>query len=341
MKNTNPSGSLSVKVKAHKATKIHVGNTTSNRASMLGEECVRKIVYERTRSQDKKPHDVGLQMIFDAGQVIEDAALDDLRKSGLRIVQQQRDLSIPELSITGHIDAAIDDAEYGLVPVDVKSMSQFVWSSINEPEDFFSHRLSHIIKYPAQILLYADMMKAEYGVLYCVNKTTFEPKDFWFKTSDFHDYLQELKTKAATVNGHILTSSLPERVTDKTHCPRCAFAHVCFPDKDFGPGVQLLSDDALVAKLERWYETKSTSEEHVELDDEIKGQIKQVASQSNAPMAASSLSPNALEVAAGQFLLTVKRQVRKSWEVPEILKKTQGTVKETVYYVVNIERREK
>jgi hypothetical protein len=330
---------LSEAVKAYKATKITVGNTTSNRASMLGEACLRKIVYERTRSKDKKPHDVGLQMIFDAGQVIEDSALDDLRKAGIRIIHQQVSLSIPELQITGHIDAAIE-TEHGNFPIDIKSMSQHVWTSIKSPEDFFGHRLSHVNKYPAQILLYADMMKADYGVLYCVNKTTFEPRDFWFKTSDFADYIQELKQKAAFVNAHLLGMSLPDRIEDKTHCPRCPFAHVCFPDKDFGPGVTMLSDDALVAKLERWYETKSTSEEHEELDDEIKASVKQVVG-TIVTKAADGHSPQTLQAQLGDFLVTVKSQVRKSWEVPEDIKKLHGTVKKTPYQVVNIERREK
>jgi len=339
MKNTDPSGSISAQVKAHKATKIRVGNTTSNRASMLGEECVRKIVYERTRSQDKKLHDVGLQMIFDAGNVIEDAALNDLREAGFRIVHQQRDLAIQNLNITGHIDAAIETVD-GLVPIDVKSMSQHVWASIKSPEDFFSHKLSHVNKYPAQILLYAHMMGAEYGVLYCVNKTTFEPRDFWFRTADFIDYINDLKAKAVTVNDHIADKTLPDRIKDQRHCPTCAFAHVCFPDKDFGPGVQMIEDSELLAKLERWHETLGVSDEHEELDQEIKDQFKKSALKTMSK-AADGVMAERLETQIGSFLLTVTKQERKSWEVPDIVKKTQGTVKKTDVYVVNIERSEK
>ena len=102
----------------------------------------------------------------------------------------------------------------------------------------------------------------------------------------------------------------------------------------------MLSDDELLANLERWYETKGVSDEHDELDDELKENFRQVAAR-NTPKAGDGLSPEAFQAQLGAFLISVKSQVKKTWVVPKAIMKTQGKVKKTPYYVVKIERSEK
>lgn len=350
---------LSDVVSQYRKTRIRVVPMNSNRASALGQSCTRRIVYERTAWDKKKLHDEGLQAIFDGGNWIEEMVIADLKKSGIVTVQQQRDLALPAYEITGHIDCAIQIEGYAVpIPLDVKSMSPFIFAKIKTPNDFFDSKYEHLKSYPSQVLLYGYMMAADYAVLYCIDKSTFKTKDFWFKIADYMDVIESLKEKASTVTQHVRAGTLPDRIDDSAVCERCPFSHVCLPDRDFGPGAIVFDDAELRAMLDRWHETKAVADEHDSLDEDIKEiaksshAITRPAPGQNAPMDDAAhrheiarsrpqgkTDGRDREILVGPYVLKVQNRVRKEWVVDDNTKKMIGEIKETPYQVVKIERR--
>jgi hypothetical protein len=307
-----------------KANKIAPRPTNSNRASMMGRECIRQIVYNRTRWQEAKMHDVGLQLIFDAGRVHEDYAAECMREAGFRVLQQQRPLGIPELEITGSIDYAID-VEGVLCPVDAKGMAPSIWQSLEKAEDFFTSKYEHVRGYPAQLLLYADMMKAPAAGLLAVNKVTYAPKSFWFEVDQYRDFIEGVKEKASIVTKHVRSGTLPDRTEDIDLCDRCAFRAICLPDKDFGEGETFVDDADLKADIDRHQAIKATAAEFKELDEDIKSRTKALASRT---------------VRVGPWQLTVSDRTRREWVIDEDIKKMIGEPTKTPYKVVTIKKAE-
>jgi len=311
-------------VAAQKATKIGPRTCASNRCSSMGQECDRRLVYERTRWQDKKMHDVELQNIFDLGIYLEDHYLQELKAAGFTIIQQQRSLSIPDAEITGSIDAAIQDVPSGdLYPIDVKTMSPHVWTKLESVNDFFDHKYAHVRGYPTQVLLYAHMMNSKWACIYAVNKLTGKPKDFWFKVADYGDVVAIAIERAKAINVHIRANTLPDRIEDLTACAKCPFAHVCLPDKQFSEE-SLLTDEDLLVKLERWHATRDVAKEHDELDEEVKGRLKSIKGLKTAKI--------------GDFAITIQDRERKEWWVDENTRKLIGELKKNPYKVAVIRK---
>ena len=84
------------KVTESKLKKIKVWPVNSNRASDLGNPCIRYHVLNRTRYEEKALHDVGLQYVFDMGNEIEDIVLKELAEAGVKVIEQQRAFSWKE-----------------------------------------------------------------------------------------------------------------------------------------------------------------------------------------------------------------------------------------------------
>lgn len=349
---------ISEGVTAYKQSKIGPRATNSNRASSIGDECDRKLVYARTRWRDQKMHNAVLQGIFDAGNVIEEAAIQDMKAAGYKIVQQQRDLALPAYELTGHVDCMIE-VEGSQFPIDVKSMSPHIWNSVNDPIDFFDHKYPHVRHYPAQAIIYGYMAAADWSALFLVNKVTFETKTIWFKIEDFKDYVDALKEKASNVTNHVRAGTLPDRIDDLSVCDKCPYNGICLPDKQFGPAIEIVNDPDFLTMLERWEATKASSNEHDELDEEIKAKIKNACLELERKDALMAGTGHKTEIPAGtattgikntavgprefligNFSITVSNRKKKEWVVDENIKKMIGQVKETPYKAVTIKRRE-
>ena len=122
------------KVYEHAERQIKQYPVHSNRASDLGVPCVRYHVLNRTRWQEKSLHGVGLQMIFNMGNEIEEIVLKELAEAGIKVIEQQRSFEWKEYSITGHIDGKILEGDQ-VYPLEIKSCSPYVFKSINSIND--------------------------------------------------------------------------------------------------------------------------------------------------------------------------------------------------------------
>ncbi len=256
------------KINEVKQNKIRQYPTNSWRASMVGHPCERYLIYERTRWQDKKLHNIDLQYIFDLGNEIEDITLKDLKEAGFNIIQQQRDFSDLNLNLTGHIDGLIEiDGQY--YPLEIKSCSEFIFNSINTYEDLKNSKKTWIRNYPVQLNLYLYFTNKEKGVLLFKNKQTGQYKEIWINFD--WDLVDDVIKKVKRLNEYLKNNQLPERINDASLCVDCAYNHICLPDILQEGQVDISEEDNLKQLLQRWEELKVYADEFKKIDEEIKG----------------------------------------------------------------------
>jgi len=160
----------------------------SNRASEAAHPCVRFLVLSRLEPNLKQLHDVGLQRIFDEGNLHEEAVLREIQKAGLKIKEQQRPYEWKKFELAGRIDAKVaDDGSAIFYPLEIKSCSPFVFPVIRNlsPAEMITSKYSWVRRYPAQILLYCMMEAVEEGIIIFKNKTTGEKCQKAFSVNDY------------------------------------------------------------------------------------------------------------------------------------------------------------
>jgi len=245
----------------------------TNRASQIGAECVRELVYHRTRWKDRKLPDLGLQFVFDGGQVTEAYAEQMLREAGYQVLEQQRAFQINEKgeNITGHLDMKIGYNGKAF-PCEVKGLSGWTWSDINTIEDMFTHRYHYVRRYPAQLLIYMYGTNSEIGCFLLVSKQNWQPKVIWVKLSDHLDYVESLLQKAVIINQHVKEDTLPDFTENQELCKHCDFEHICCPPYEYEGKVVV--DAELEELLDRRATLLETKKEYDHLDKELKTFIK-------------------------------------------------------------------
>jgi len=258
------------------AKRIKIFPHPNNRASEGGHPCVRFLVLSRISNKLRTLHDVGLQRIFDEGNLHEDALMRELQEAGLKIVEQQRGYEWPELQLTGRIDGRLG-VNGSFLPLELKSCSPNVFRELQEiePLDMLKSKHTWIRKYPAQILLYMLMEGAEYGVMIFKNKQTGEKCQKLFRLEGpALEYAETVIKKLEAVNAHVELKTVPPTALIDD-CRGCAFAKTaCFPGEDYGPGIDILQDPELESKLERRAKLEPAAKEFEALDKEVKGGLR-------------------------------------------------------------------
>jgi len=249
-----------------KQSKIKQYPVNANRASELGHECLRFLVLNRTRWQEKALYDTRVQMIFDMGNAVEDLVFRDLREAGFTIVEQQRPFSWREYQITGSIDfkIAIDGKVY---PCEVKSAAPHPFASINSVQDMIRHKYHYMRKYPAQLTLYLLMDNKEEGLFLFKNKSTGELKEIWMDLD--YEFAESLVKKAEAINKHVAEGTLPEPMDyQEDICGECPFVHICLPDR-IGKEVEIAQDGELLELVTRYMDLKPGAKEYDEVNERI------------------------------------------------------------------------
>lgn len=270
------------RIKPYQARSVH--------ASSIGHPCSRWLAYEQLLP--KKPHEVGLQRIFDMGNMHEKQALIDLqealRGTGIEIVQQQMPLPPNRYGIGGRIDWQTkwtDNSGLHSVPTEFKSCSDHVFESINSMEDMINHKMAHVRKYPAQLMIYMLETQTEQGMFIFRNKTTGEYKQINC-TLDY-EYGETLLKRAEVVSQAVrliqdqgglnatTQDAMPARMNyDHDICSKCDHVGVCLPDMTKAPGVEIVSDEELELALSIYEGTKEAASQNSKADDQIKAYVK-------------------------------------------------------------------
>jgi hypothetical protein len=262
---------------ARTASRIKQFPHPQNRASEAGHPCVRFLVLSRIATHLKTLHDVGLQRIFDEGNLHEDAVMRELQDAGLKVIEQQRGYEWRKFELSGRIDAKIG-VNGSFLPLEIKSCSPNVFRAVLEmaPSDMLKSKYPWIRKYPAQLLLYCLMEGSEAGIMLFKNKTSGEKcQKLFILDSDMMAYAETILKKLEVVNEWVAKNEAPaaERIAD---CEGCGFSKTsCFVGQDYGPGFELMMDAAEVeTKLERRETLAPAAREYDELDEELKAQFR-------------------------------------------------------------------
>jgi CRISPR/Cas system-associated exonuclease Cas4 (RecB family) len=251
-----------------KARKIKAYPVNSNRASDLGNPCLRYHVLNRTRWEEKSLHDVGLQNVFDLGNDIEEIALRELAAAGVKVIEQQKPFNWPEYQITGHLDGLVM-IEGKAYPLEIKSCSPFVFDAINTADDLKKGKYAYLRKYPVQLTLYLLMSNIEKGVFLFKNKVTGAYKEIWLDLD--YELGEQALNRAEAINAHLADKTVPEAEYGE-ECDRCGFAHICDVNH-IGKEVEIDTGE-LAMMLDRMDELKPAKKEYEEIDEQVKKAVE-------------------------------------------------------------------
>lgn len=286
------------KVIAAKERKIKQYPVNSNRASDLGIPCVRYHVLNRTRWQEKSLHNVGLQMIFDMGNEIEEIVLKELAEAGVKVIEQQRSFEWRDYQITGHIDGKILN-EDDVFPLEIKSCSPFVFKAINSIDDLKNGKYGYLRKYPVQLNLYLLMDGKERGVFIFKDKTSGAMKEIWMEVD--YELGEETLKRAEAINKHVAEGTMPPPIGEEMWCEGCAFAHICLPEQ-IGKEVEV-DHGELAIMLDRLEELKPVVKEYEEIDEKVKEAVQ-----------------GHEKILAGNWFIQGKWLDKKSYDIPAEIK---------------------
>lgn len=265
---------ITIPVIESKKKQIKITPQKTNRASSAGHPCLKYLVFCRTKWNERLPHDVYLQMIFEAGNMIEDMALKEIQEAGFRVIEQQRSFEWPQFELTGHLDAKVLHPETNQpIPLEVKGLSPFEWERLNSIEDFLQSKKHYIRGYVTQLSLYmlSPGNESELGFFYIKNKLNFQPKAIWLHQD--YTYAEDILKKLEKINKHVKEDTLPEGINDYDICNRCGFLHVCLPEM-IGKEIEIINEIEIEEAIKRCEELRPLVKEYKEYDEKWKTAIE-------------------------------------------------------------------
>ncbi len=281
-----------------KQEKIRHFPQSNLRASAIGWPCDRYHYHSIKDWREVPLHDVGLQAIFDEGEIHEEAIIAELKKlPGIKIVKQQVAFQLDKPLIKGTIDGMLrwEGQDF---PFDAKSMSRFQFPKVKSAEDLINSPSPLFRKYVAQLQLYLLLAGYEIGAFILKCKDTGEIRVIWMQID--YAFIEGLLQRAERVTKALASETPPERTKDAELCIKCPYRHVCLPEIKFGEGVQILGGQELTEMLERRDQLEAASKEFDEIDKAVKNLAKATGEG---------------EKIAGDFLITVKKRSKKAFSV--------------------------
>ena len=261
-------------------------------ASQIGHPCARCLVYDQLRVTESDPDS---EPVFALGRTLERQAMIDLQEAlagtGIEIVEQQQHIPPNQYGIGGIIDLSVrytdETGARRKVPAEFKSMSPFVFDSIDSVQDMKAHRSPCVQKYPAQLMIYMLMSNVDEGLFILRNKVTGRYKQIAV-TLDY-EYAETLLQRATLVRDAVAkhmaaktdeekVAALPARMPfDPAVCMKCQHYSACIPDPNTIPEADpRLWDVALDSMCARIAELKAAVDEREELMEQVKAHAKQL-----------------------------------------------------------------
>lgn len=282
-----------------KKEKIKVYPCLHLRASNLGFPCERYLYLLIKHWDEQKPHDVGLQNIFDLGNTLEEHTIKNIKEAGFEVVtptQRSWQLDVKGGIITGREDIRIKDENGELLPVEIKGLSPFEFDKLNSVDDFLKSKKPWVQGYPAQLMVYMLYFGKEKGFFAITNKLTGETKfiDVPFDYELGEKYL----AKAERIYAALETNTLPPACENIAVCERCGLAHICGESRRVPADIDL--DEELDELINKKQELAAAKKEYDQVDKEIKARVGERE-----------------KVITGQYLIERKQFVKKGFTVPE------------------------
>ena len=261
------------KIKEAKRKKIKVYPQHVVRASEVGHDCERYLVFSITRWEDKKLHGAETEFMFEGGRLVEDLAIKDFEDAGFKVYRPEPDKAIMATNpkITGHIDIRVNFGNDKVYTGEIKGLNMYDWNSLNCLQDFFTSNKVWIRKYPAQLMTYLHIKGEEEGFFYLKSVPKFQPKLIWINLD--HEYMNSILAKTKRIEAHVTNETLPQTINDPKVCQYCGFLHVCLPEIK-QKELEFIDDPDFETKLLRREELRSLKSEYDLLDKEVKNYCK-------------------------------------------------------------------
>ncbi len=290
---------INAKLFKAKADKITVYPCRNLRASNLGHPCERYLYLLIKYWQEQKPHDVGLQNIFDLGNTLEEHTINNIKEAGFEVLtptQRSWQVDVKGGIITGREDIRIKDENGEMLPVEIKGLSPFEFDKLNSVDDFLKSKKPYVQGYPAQLFIYMLHFGKEKGFFALTNKLTGETK--FIEVPFDYDLGEKYLSKAERIYVALQKEEPPEACDDISMCERCSLAHVCGEQRRVPADIDL--DDELDDLIKRKEELAAAKKEFEEVDKQIKAKVGERE-----------------KVITGHYLIERKSFVKKAFTVPE------------------------
>ena len=282
-----------------KAEKIKVYPCNNLRASNLGHPCERYLYLLIKHWDEQKPHDVGLQNIFDLGNTLEEHTINNIKEAGFEVVTptvRSWKVEVKGGIITGREDIRIKDENGELLPVEIKGLSPFEFDKLNSVDDFLKSKRAYVRGYPAQLFIYMLRFGKEKGYFALTNKLTGETK--FIEVPFDYEFGEQMLSNAERIYAALEAETPPDACDDISICENCSLAHICGQCRRVPADVDLDEElDELINKKQALSEAKK---EYEQVDKEIKARIGERE-----------------KVITGQYLIERKSFVKKAFTVPE------------------------
>ena len=280
-----------------KADKITVYPCRNIRASNLGFPCERYLYLLIKHWDEQKPHDVGLQNIFDLGNTLEEHTIKNIKEAGFEVITPTvRSWKIDKPLITGREDIRIKDENGELLPVEIKGISPQEFDKLNSVDDFLKSKKAYIQQYPAQLFVYMYHFGKEKGFFALTNKLTGQTK--FIEVPFDYEYGEKLLQKAERIYKALDENKPPEACEDISICENCSLQHICGECRRIPADIEV--DGELDELIKRKEELAPAKKEYEEVDKEIKARVGERE-----------------KVITGEYLIQRNSFVKKAFTVPE------------------------
>lgn len=253
-----------------KKEKIKVYPCNNLRGSNLGHPCERYLYLLIKHWDEQKPHDVGLQSIFDLGNTMEEYTIKNIKEAGYEVITPTvRSWKIDKPFITGREDIRIKDENGELLPVEIKGLSPFEFDKLNSIDDFFKSKRHYVRGYPAQLQIYMYHFSKEKGFFALTNKLTGQTK--FIEMPFDYEYAESLLQKAERIYKALDENTPPDSCDDVNVCENCPLQHICGDVKRVPTDIE--TDDELETLINRKQELAAAKREYEEVDKQIKARV--------------------------------------------------------------------
>lgn len=280
-------------------SEINIYPCNNLRASNIGHPCERYLYLLIKHWDEQKPHDEGLQNIFDFGNSVEEYAIQKLKDSGLEVITPTaRSWKVENPLITGREDIRIKDPVDGqLYPVEIKGLSPYEWEKLDTVDDFHNSKKHYVRAYPSQLLVYCWKFEKEKGFFVLVNKLTGKLKIIEVPFDwDRADALLKKGERIYAALEDPTGKTIPDACEDFSVCENCGLRHLCTAQIE-RPAMDV-DDGELEDLIDKKAALKPYVDQYKELDDGIK---KMVGTRE--------------KVLAGKYVVTAKSISKKAYTV--------------------------
>jgi hypothetical protein len=246
--------------------------------------CERRMALELTQPDRLPPHPAEVVAKFRRGDDRERDLLIDATRVGraadppFSVINQQERFELRDhkgrVAIVGKVDARLEIDGYR-APVEVKAWSPFLVDRIETFQDLFENPWTRSGGH--QLLAYLYGAGVPFGFLLLDRSGL--PRLLPVELEPNLDRMEDFLTRAERVLDHVQAGTLPDFLADDPdECRRCPwFGHTCNPPLS-SPAARVFTDPELEAMLERREAIKALGYEFLDLDKQIKTQLRGVES---------------------------------------------------------------